>query len=133
MTRPCFALDTNVLISALLQEDSIPAKALAKAEREGMVIYSYPTLTELLRVLSRPKFLRYISPEDVEGFMARIHRAWNLVHVTHQIRACRDEKDDMFLELAVNGDAKTLISGDNDLLSLSPFRGIEILTPAAFV
>ena len=44
-----------------------------------------------------------------------------------QIKICRDPKDDKFLELAVSGGAHHIISGDNDLLALSPFRGIEIL------
>jgi predicted nucleic acid-binding protein len=49
------------------------------------------------------------------------------------ITACRDPKDNKFLELAVSGQATHLISGDPDLLVLSPFRGIPIVTPQAFV
>lgn len=37
--------------------------------------------------------------------------------------------DDKFLELAVNGKATHLISGDPDLLTLHPFHGIEIVEP----
>jgi uncharacterized protein len=44
-----------------------------------------------------------------------------------------DPKDDKFLELAVNGHADLIISGDADLLALDPFRGVPIVTPAAFV
>ena len=44
-----------------------------------------------------------------------------------------DPKDDKFLELAVNGHADLIISGDADLLALNPFRGIPIVTPADFV
>jgi predicted nucleic acid-binding protein len=46
---------------------------------------------------------------------------------------CRDPDDDKFLELAVNGHADAIISGDHDLLVLDTFRGIPIITPAAFV
>jgi predicted nucleic acid-binding protein len=45
--------------------------------------------------------------------------------ITERIVACRNPTDDKFLELAV--------SGDKDLLTLHPFRGIPIVTPAAFV
>jgi predicted nucleic acid-binding protein len=38
-----------------------------------------------------------------------------------------------FLELAVSGDAKCIVSGDADLLVLDPFRGIPIVTPQVFV
>src|SRR5471030_3023592 len=102
MTKPRFVLDTNILVSALLAENSIPAVALEKAEAQGMVLYSYATLAELSQVLLRPKFSRYITPQNVDGFLARIHRTWEAVTITHQIRVCRDPKDDMFLELAIN-------------------------------
>jgi predicted nucleic acid-binding protein len=45
----------------------------------------------------------------------------------------RSPTDDKFLELAVNGQADIIVSGDADLLQLDPFRGIPIVTPAAFV
>jgi len=50
-----------------------------------------------------------------------------------KISACRDPKDDKFLELAVGGNADLIVTGDNDLLALNPFRGIPILTPDAFL
>ena len=43
---------------------------------------------------------------------------------------CRDPKDDRILELAVNGNASFLVTGDDDLLTLNPFRGIQILVPS---
>jgi predicted nucleic acid-binding protein len=33
----------------------------------------------------------------------------------------------------VNGHPDFLVSGDADLLALNPFRGIPIITPAAYV
>jgi predicted nucleic acid-binding protein len=53
--------------------------------------------------------------------------------ITERIVACRDPTDDKFLELAVSGNADLILSGDKDLLTLHPFRGIPIVTPAAFV
>ncbi|MEO7271642.1 MAG: putative toxin-antitoxin system toxin component, PIN family, partial [Vicinamibacterales bacterium] len=53
--------------------------------------------------------------------------------VVQHVRACRDPKDDKFLELAVNGGASVIVTGDADLLSLHPFRGIDILPPAAYL
>ena len=54
-------------------------------------------------------------------------------NVGERFAACRDPKDDKFLELAVNGRADVILTGDNDLLVLDPFRGISIIAPAAFV
>jgi predicted nucleic acid-binding protein len=56
-----------------------------------------------------------------------------LVEIIQNIRACRDPKDDAFLEVAVNGSANLIVSGDRDLLSLHLFRGIDILSPAAYL
>ena len=49
------------------------------------------------------------------------------------MQACRDSDDDKFLELAVSESAACIVSGDKDLLVLSPFRGIPIMRPAAFL
>lgn len=49
------------------------------------------------------------------------------------ITACRDPKDDKFLELAVNESADLVISGDADLPVLNPFQGVPIIVPALFV
>ena len=43
--------------------------------------------------------------------------------ITERVAACRDPKDDKFLELAVNGRADLIVSGDADLLVLDTFRG----------
>jgi predicted nucleic acid-binding protein len=54
------------------------------------------------------------------------------VTITERVTECRDPKDDKFLELAVNGRADLIVSGDTDLLVLGAFRGIPVITPAAF-
>jgi uncharacterized protein len=56
-----------------------------------------------------------------------------LITINEPITACRDPTDDKFLELAVNGRAEAIVSGDADLLSLDPFREIPIIAPAEFV
>ena len=56
--------------------------------------------------------------------------------VAHHHRAHRRlprSEDDKFLELAVNGQADLIVTGDADLLALNPFRDIPIVTPAVFV
>lgn len=56
-----------------------------------------------------------------------------IVEIEESIRICRDPKDDKFLEVAVNGQATSLMTGDQDLLILHPFRSIPIVTPRTFV
>ena len=52
---------------------------------------------------------------------------------TERIAVCRDPKDDKFLELAVSGQATCIVTSDDDLLALNPFRGIPILSVAQFL
>jgi putative PIN family toxin of toxin-antitoxin system len=128
-----FVFDTNVLVSALLISGSLPARVLEIAEHTGAVLYSNSTLTELNEVLSRPKFARYLDEDQITGLLARIHRSWQEVHILQTIQVCRDPKDDKFLELAVNGEASYIITGDKDLLDLHPFQDIQIITPASYL
>jgi predicted nucleic acid-binding protein len=53
--------------------------------------------------------------------------------VREKIEICRDEKDNQYLELAINGQATCIVSGDSDLLVLNPFREIPILTIQEFL
>lgn len=125
--------DSNLLISRLLLPQSMPAKAVRKAVDEGQLLVSDATLEELADVLSRPKFDPYISLEDREEFIRVLNRVAERVIVTLPVKACRDPKDDKFLEVAVNGEADLIVTGDKALLALHPFRGIGILTPREYL
>lgn len=128
-----FVFDTNVLVSALLFERSQPRQALNVALNAGGLLLSAPVLTELSTVLRRPKFDRYIDAEDRERFLIAVVREAILVDAAEPVRECRDRKDDKFLELAVAGAAACIVSGDDDLLQLDPFRQTRVLTPAQFL
>ncbi|WP_436410319.1 putative toxin-antitoxin system toxin component, PIN family [Parapedobacter flavus] len=81
----------------------------------------------------RPKFDRYLNEERRLSMIDRIEQDCKVFHITKSIKACRDPKDDKYLELAVAAKASCLITGDNDLLVLNPFRNIPILTAADFM
>lgn len=125
--------DTNVFVSALLLPDSIPRRALNRAITQGPLLLSFATLAELYEVLSRKQFRRYVDDGDIRSFLAALTREAEWIDVDTRITACRDPKDDKFLELAVSGRATHIISGDADLLAVNPFRGIVILSPRFFL
>jgi putative PIN family toxin of toxin-antitoxin system len=133
MARERVVLDTNALVSRLLLPQSLPARAVRKAVDEADVLVSAATLSELVDVLSRPKFDRYVTIEERQGFLRRLGEIAEVVEILTPVRACRDPRDDKFLEVAVNGGADVIVTGDADLLALHPFRAIAILTPAAFL
>ncbi len=88
---------------------------------------------EIQEVLTRPKFERYITLTEIDLFLIGLAKSVKFVDIQKSIVACRDPKDDKFLDLAVNGDAKLIISGDKDLLVLHPFEDIPILTVRQFL
>ncbi len=126
-------VDTNAFVSRLLLPGSVPAQAVGKAVRTARLVVSEPTMGELAEVLARPKFDPYVGIEDRRQFLRLLGRIAEMVPVIHTIQACRDPGDDKFLELAVNGEADIIVTGDTDLLDLHPFRKIPILTPAKYL
>ena len=126
-------IDTSVLISAALQKHGKPRQAIVHAALHGVLLASSPTFDELESRLRRSKFDPYVSLEEREEFLDWISSLLTFIPITETITACRDPKDDKFLELAVSGQANLIISSDNDLLVLHPFRGIFILKPVAFL
>ena len=131
--RQRVVLDTSVLVSRLLLPDSVPGQAARTAVDRGTVLMSEATVEELADVLSRPKFDRYVTVEERIRFLRLLGHVAEPVPIVHTVRACRDPRDDKFLELAVNGEADVIVTGDADLLALDPFRGLPILTPARFL
>lgn len=94
---------------------------------------SEAVLAEVIYVLARPKFDRYISVERRQDFLNNLIRISHKVVVTHPVTACRDPKDNMILELALSGKADFILTGDRDLLALGNFGGIPIWTPAYYL
>lgn len=133
MTLPRRVLDTNVLVSRLLMVNSLPGQVARHAAETGILLVSDATLDELVNVLARPKFDPYVTLEERQGFLRRLLRIAEHIPILRHIKACRDPRDDKFLEVAINGEAAMIITGDHDLLALHPFRGIAILSPADYL
>ena len=129
----CFVFDTNAVISAVLLKQSVSRRAFDKALDEGELLVSVETIDELDRVLKRDSFARYVTEQERMEFLAVLLREATLIQVDIHIGACRDPKDNKFLELAVTGQADCIVSGDQDLLILHPFRDVPIVTPRGFV
>lgn len=125
--------DTNTLISAFLLPKSIPRQALDNATTAGRLLLSPTTATELTEILRQPKFDHYLTEHRRMTLLAVLIYHADLVEVDVTITDCRDPKDNKFLELAVSGQATHLVTGDQDLLILHPFRTTSILTPRQFL
>ena len=125
--------DTNVIVSALMFPRSVPRQAFNRAYSTGKILASTATTLELEEVLSRKKFEKYFSMEERIQFVARFFADAEIIEIKEKITACRDRKDDKFLELAVNGKADYIITGDQDLLVLHPFQNIVIISVSDYL
>lgn len=126
-------IDTNLWVSRLLVPGGTAASAVDRGLSWGIPLMSEDTLVELSDVLARGKFDRYVSREDRQHFLRLLGGIVRMIPITQHITACRDPRDDKFLDVALNGEAHLILTGDQDLLELHPFHGIEIISPAEFL
>lgn len=134
MAEPArWVVDTNVLVSRLLAPGGTAARAVDHALAGGVLLVSDATLDELVDVLSRPRFDPYVSVAERTHFIRLLGGISRRVHVTRAFRVCRDPRDDKFLDVAINGEAHALVTGDRDLLELHPFLGLPIVSAADFL
>lgn len=129
-------VDTGVFVSALIRpRGTTGAVLLALRRGDFTAIYSTDILVEIIDVLGREKFcLKYhILPDDITALIQLIRLRGELVIPKENVNACRDPKDDQFLEAAKAAQADCIVSGDFDLLDMGSFEGIPILKTAEFL
>ena len=126
-------VDTNTIISGILLPQSVPGQVLQLLAGTATLIFSPATRDELLGVLARKKFDRYVSAEARERAAVILVRDAEMVSPRRFAQICRDPKDDKFLDAAHAGKADYLISGDEDLIDLQTFEGIPIVTARRYL
>ena len=130
-------LDTNVLVSSLVAPGGLPAQILdAWLEEDFSLVTSLYLVEELAHVLAYPHLAERLGLEEAElaavlaDLLSRAHVVpgqLSLPGVT------RDPKDDGVVACGVEGEADYIVSGDQDLLTLGEFRGVQVVTPREFV
>ena len=78
-------------------------------------------------------FARILSRERREGILQILRGTAVWFDPPIRITECRDPKDDKYLELALAAGAETIVSSDDDLLVLHPWRGVHIRRPADYL
>jgi uncharacterized protein len=117
----------------MIKREGKPREALRKVLFTDTLALSRPVEDELLEVLSRPRLARFIDPQLREEVIGQLLRDAVRFVPTEQVVACRDTKDDKYLELAAAAGATLIVASDNDLLVLDPWRGVRILRPAEYL
>ncbi len=124
-------IDTNIwisyLIGSLLQE--IDERIVLK---EIKIVVSEELLKELAEVSSRPKFKNIFTSKRIKELFSLLDNYAIVIMPKQKVNVCRDKKDNFLLEIALEGKADYLVTGDEDLLILNPFHNIKILNPRDF-
>lgn len=124
--------DTNVLISAYLWKGS--ARKALEMIRTGdfTLLVSKDTVNELIHVLAYDKF--GLTPQEIQPIVRDLMNISEFVEVKSEVQAIKaDPTDDIFLALAIDGNADAIVSGDHHLLYLKEFEAIPIMTIRRFL
>jgi len=124
-------IDTNIWISFLIGKTLIGLRDAIISGRIT-ILFSEELFAEFIEVLQRPKFKKYFSATAIEQLIVLLYDRVEWIEITRHFDDCRDKKDNFLLDLSVSGHADYLVTGDDDLLTLNPFYGIEIVSYRTF-
>ena len=130
-------LDANVYVSAAVRPEGPPGQIISRFLRGGAfeIVMSNAIVDEVLRALSYPKVRKYIRPGlDAELWFEDIVVLSQFVAGDRVVAgASKDPEDDKYIAAAIEGRAGFVVAGDSDLLDLTEYEGIQIVSPRAFL
>jgi putative PIN family toxin of toxin-antitoxin system len=130
---PNVVIDASSVIGAAIKRDSVPERALLMARAFDTICLSQSVLDEIADVMNRPKLARFITEDRRIAILGLLQLHGRMFDVTERVSDCRDAKDNRYLELALACGADVIVSSDDDLLVLHPWRGVPILCPADYL
>ena len=136
MKKPKVILDTNIFVNGLLLSKSKPHKILRLWQNGHFVLLISPEiLKEITQVFSRDKLKKKYKVDSgkIDKLINEILERAQFLLPSVKINVCRDPEGNKFLELAEEGKADFLVTGDRDLLTLKRFNSTQIITPAQFL
>lgn len=129
-------VDTNVYVSAVIRPRGAMAEIVTRVRlRQYSILYSLEQLEEIREtVLDTRLSLKYgIVPSDIATIIELIVRRGEVIEIKGDLAICRDPDDDAIIEIAINGKADCIVSGDKDLLVLGSVEGVQVITPREFL
>lgn len=130
-------IDPNLVVSRYICPIGNPARILSLWEHDAIeLVVAEPILAEYQRALGyEPIRARHrMTDEEIAGAVSRFRTFALLVYPAEAVDVIEDDpSDNKFLECAGAGGADYIISSDRHLLDLGEYRGIPILSPAAFL
>ncbi len=108
-------------------------RALQGARERDVIALSDAIFDEIADVLRRPKFSAILSTDRMNDILELLTAAALWFAPEIRVTDCQDPDDNKYLELAVWSGAAVIVSSDRHLLSMHPWRGVGVLSPAAYV
>lgn len=123
-------IDTNILISGLFF-GGVPKKILSEVDKKIFEVCVNEKIVseynfQIDKKISNPKY--NLNAELREKFFSHLQN----FEIQSDLKICRDPDDDKFINCAIDAKAIYIVSGDNDLLTIKNFAGIEIVTAREF-
>ena len=119
-------IDTNLWVSFLISRRFEKLDFLFSS-RKICLLFSERSFSEFINVVRREKFRKYFSKDDIDELSIKMKNVAKIVQINSVQTQCRDPKDNFLLELAVDGRADYLITGDKDLLELKTVDKTKIV------
>lgn len=123
-------IDTNILISGLFF-NGLPKRLLSEIDFEKFNVCVNSEIVSEYTDKINNKFSKAKYKID-ENLRKKFFSSLNNFEIKSDLKICRDPKDDKFINCAIDAKAIYIVSGDNDLLTIKNFAGIEIVTAREF-
>jgi hypothetical protein len=129
-------LDTNQLVSSLLSSQGLQRQLIDAWRRRAFLLLLVPgQVDEVSEVLLRPKIAKKyrVVPADHQAFLELLRGEAILLPHQPAPGVCRDPDDDYLLGCAALGGADYLVTGDDDLLSVTQYRDVVVIDARTFL
>lgn len=129
------ALDTNILLSALMMPATSPPGQLLALWRSRKIdlVTAAEQIDEVSRVTRYPKIRTRVTPALAGRLVNRLRDLAVVVDKLPKVGIAPDPDDNFLLALAEAGNAQFLVTGDKKLLSLKKYKSTRIVTPARMI
>lgn len=130
-------IDTNILVSGIISPKGAPRKILDLARKEIFKVISSASINhEILDVLHRDYiYAKYnLTEEIIDDISAFLYEGSILTEDRYAVsKVKKDPEDNKFIACALEGEADYIISGDDHLLGLKHYRGVQIVDARDFL
>ena len=125
-------IDTNLWVSFIISNKLTLLDRLFFSQK-ARLLFSKELIDEIASTITKPKLRKYFAANGLEEMLTKLEPFIDLIEVQSSVSICRDPKDNFLLELAQDGKADYLLTGDKDLLNIEKFGKTKIISISTFL